>query len=56
MSKVDFSSLRPRRPLTRRETARYRRWVRYLKDSKLSEEEIHKRASQYALKREPPND
>jgi len=47
----------PPKKRTKKEVARYRRWVRYLKDSKLSEEEIHKRAAAFTQqKRDPEND
>lgn len=44
---IDFSELRPapRKP-TRKEAAKYRRWVRYLSDSKLSKDEVFRRAEQ----------
>lgn len=35
------------RPPSKKEKGQYNRWVKYLKDSKLSNEEIHKRASQF---------
>jgi len=55
--KIDFSRMQPTRQPTKKGAARYRRWVRYLKDSKLSEEEIHKRAAAFTQqKRDPEND
>lgn len=30
---------------TRKERGRYQRWLKYLKDSKLNEEQIHERAT-----------
>lgn len=45
MTRVDFDSLRTKRKPTRREAARYRRWVKYLKDSRLGDNEIHRRAA-----------
>jgi len=45
---VDFSFLRNTRQPTKREAKLYRRWVKYLSDSKLSESEIHSRAASFA--------
>lgn len=54
MAQIDFSSLRPVRKPTRKERGRYQRWVKYLSDSRLSEDEIHNRAAQFAAQgREP---
>ena len=46
--KVDFSSVTPTRPPTRKEAGRYRAWIKYLSDSKLSKEQIYSRAASYA--------
>ena len=51
---IDFDSLLQKRTPTRKEAALYRRWVTYLKDSKLSEDEIHRRASQFTAQRRNP--
>lgn len=57
MGNVDFSSLRRQRQPTRRERGLYQQWTRYLKDSRLSDDEIHARASQAAEQhRQVPND
>lgn len=48
MGNVDFSSMRRRRAPTRRERGLYRQWVRYLRNSRLTEDEIHSRAASYA--------
>lgn len=48
MSDIDFSGLKPKkRKPTRKEAARYKRWVKYLSDSRLSEDEIHSRAKAF---------
>jgi hypothetical protein len=47
---IDWSEMRPKRPPTRKERGRYQRWVRYLKDSRLTEEDIHQRAANFAEK------
>lgn len=45
-----------RREPTAKELARYRRWVKYLSDSKLTTAEIRSRAREYAEQgREPEN-
>lgn len=55
MYNIDFSSLRPvKRQPTKKEAALYRRWVQYLSNSKLSEDEIHKRAEYYTVLGEQP--
>jgi hypothetical protein len=41
---IDWSSVKPTRKPNKKELNRYQRWVKYLKDSKLTQEEIHKRA------------
>jgi len=57
MGNVDFSTLRKVRQPTRRERGLYQQWVRYLKDSRLSDDEIHARAAQAAEQhRQVPND
>jgi hypothetical protein len=54
---IDWSDMRPKKKPTRRQRGRYQRWVRYLKDSRLSRDEVHSRAASYAEKgKEPPND
>ena len=54
---IDFSKLQPKRNPTRKEAARYRRWLRYLSDSKLSEAEVYSRAASYTGQGlEPKND
>jgi hypothetical protein len=42
---IDWSKMKPTREPTRKEKGRYQRWVKYLKDSKLSEQQIHERAA-----------
>lgn len=42
---IDWSDMRSVRKPTRKERGRYQRWVKYLKESKLSEEQIHERAA-----------
>ena len=57
MGNVDFSALRTQRQPTRKERGLYQQWVRYLKNSRLSEDEIHSRASQFAEQhRQVPKD
>jgi len=57
MADVDFSSLRRQRQPTRRERGLYQGWVRYLRDSRLTADEIHARAAQAAEQhRQVPND
>lgn len=41
---------------TRKELANFRNWVKYLKDSKLSESEVYKRAASFASQGRKPND
>lgn len=53
---VDFSSMRPKRKPTRKERGRYKRWVKYLKDSRLSDSEVHNRAAHLAQNRDPPKE
>ena len=54
---IDFSSLKPIRLPTKKEISLYRRWVKYLTNSKLSQKEIHYRAEQFTEnKRDIPND
>jgi hypothetical protein len=45
---IDWSDLSPARKPTAREVGLYRRWRVYLKDSKLTVEEQHKRACEFA--------
>jgi hypothetical protein len=54
MTSIDFGKLRKTRQPTRKEAASYRRWVKYLSDSKLTSDEIHRRAASYAAKGEVP--
>lgn len=42
---IDWSGMKSVRQPTRKERGRYQRWVKYLKDSKLSEQQIHERAA-----------
>lgn len=55
MSKIDFSDMEPRRRKpTRKERARYKRWRKYLADSKLCPEEQRRRAEAFTIQgREP---
>jgi hypothetical protein len=56
MSKIDWSDLKPKpRKPTRKEAATYRRWVTYLSDSRLSKEEIYKRAAEFTEKGMKPD-
>lgn len=49
MSNVDFSDFAPRsRKPTKKQTALYKKWRRYLADSRLTVEEQHRRAAQFA--------
>lgn len=45
--KADFSRLHPTRQPSKQEAKRYRQWVTYLTDSKLSTDEIHRRAAAF---------
>lgn len=47
MRNIDFSSMRRRRQPTRRERALYQKWVRYLKNSRLTDDEVHRRAASF---------
>lgn len=42
---IDWSGMKPARQPTRKERGLYQRWVKYLKDSKLNEQQIHERAA-----------
>lgn len=53
---IDWSEQQPLRKPTKKEKARYQRWVTYLKDSRLSDTEIFKRAAQYAEQGREPYD
>jgi hypothetical protein len=55
-AQIDFSNLQPKRQPTRKEQSLYRRWVRYLTDSKLSTEEIHRRAAAFTAAGHKPED
>jgi len=52
MMKIDFSELRPVRKPTKKEKALYRRWVKYLSDSNMTEDEVHNRAAEYTTQRQ----
>lgn len=52
---IDWSSMRPVRQPTRKEKGRYQRWVKYLTDSKLTQEQIHERATRLAEQGREPN-
>ena len=53
----DLDDLRPRRKAGRRTRARYRRWRRYLGDSRLTGDEAHRRAKDLARGgKEPPSE
>jgi hypothetical protein len=55
--RVDWSEMNKARKPTRRERGRYKRWRTYLKDSRLGEDEQHRRAAAFAERGEvPPND
>lgn len=54
---IDWSVMQPKRQPTRRERGLYQRWVAYLKDSRLSNDEIHRRAASFTeRKMKVPND
>lgn len=54
---IDFDNLRPKRAPTRKEKALYFKWVKYLKNSRLSEDEIHQRAASAVINnRKVPDD
>ena len=54
---IDWSDAAPRRKPTRKERACYKRWIKYLKFSRLSGSEIWKRSTTFAEQgKEPPND
>ena len=42
---IDWSGMRPVRKPTQKERGRYQRWVKYLTDSRLTQEQIHERAT-----------
>lgn len=42
---IDWSSMKFIRKPTTKEANRYKRWVKYLKDSKLTDQQIHERAT-----------
>lgn len=51
MSQIDWSDLKPKpRKPTRKEAATYRRWVKYLSDSRLTKDEIYRRAAEFTEK------
>ena len=52
---IDWSSMRPSRQPTRKEKGRYQRWVKYLTDSKLTQEQIHERATRLTEQGREPN-
>lgn len=52
--RIDFSELRPTRKPTRAEKVLYRTWVTYLSDSKLSVDEVHKRAADFTERGKKP--
>lgn len=57
MSDIDFSQFAPKlRQPTKKEKARYQRWVAYLSDSRLSKKEIHNRAAKYASMGKEPTE
>lgn len=45
---IDWSSIDKKRPPTRKELASYRKWRKYLSDSRLSPEEVDSRAKHFA--------
>jgi hypothetical protein len=53
---IDWSEMRPIRKPTLKENAKYRRWVAYLKNSRLTLDEIHKRAGEYTERGMNPDD
>lgn len=56
MSEIDFSDMAPKkRKPTRKERARYKRWRKYLSDSKLTIDEQHRRAATYTAQKKEPN-
>jgi hypothetical protein len=54
---IDWSDMQTRRKPTRKERGMYQAWVKYLKDSRLSPDEVHKRAARFTEQRlVVPND
>lgn len=45
---LDWSKAAPLKEPTKKQVALYRRWVTYLRDSKLTEDEIQRRAKYFA--------
>lgn len=55
MNQIDWSDLKPKlRKPTKKERARYHKWVKYLSDSRLSKEEIYRRAAQFTEQGKDP--
>ncbi len=56
MSNIDFSDMAPKkRKPTRKERALYKRWRKYLCNSKLTIDEQHRRAAAFTSQRKEPN-
>jgi len=56
MDDIDFSDMAPKkRKPTRKERALYKRWRKYLSDSRLSIDEQHRRAATYTAQKKEPN-
>ena len=49
--KINFPKAPSRKP-TKKEMKLFNRWVRHLSDSRLSSDEVYKRAADYAAKKE----
>jgi hypothetical protein len=45
---LDWSKVAPLKQPTKKQASLYRQWVKYLRDSKLTENEIQRRAKYYA--------
>lgn len=54
MGHIDFRSLARKRQPTKKEKARYKRWVKYLSNSRLSESEVHQRAAAFTSQKKEP--
>ena len=53
--KINFSTAPMREP-TKKETKLFNKWITYLSDSRLSKDEVYKRAADYTARAEKIND
>lgn len=54
---LDWSDIAPKKKPTKKQIALYHKWVKYLRDSRLTEQDIQSRAKTFAERNERiPND